>query len=364
MSDPKVRDLFPQTPFEIGGGLNRETGRELFTPLEMHEKFRDEVIKNRRRGTCIWALSGPVGIGRTWTLCWTARQAVEQNMGTDERWEAALVPGLGSGQIRDLYESVFQSTDYLREEAAENLDQGFDHISGQGREGILNHALTNQSSWSVFTGDRGRFPNIDGIDQKPKWTKRETQVQFLILWLKKLKEIGVDNLLILVDEFETTVTRLSSSKMTDFSDGLRRFYDVIEENKDDIPNVEIILSATTEAANKIDPSASSSQLQGWLTALQSRMTRGFRLGKISEDEAKKIAINCIDYRRTVDSEDEYYPYTVEAIETAYDGSDGLTRRLGEIINEMYFTAFDKTLIEEEDAQEAVEILGYDFKQIN
>lgn len=366
MTDDKntVEDLLPDAPFHLGGGLDLETGRELFVPLDMHGRFKDNVLRNRVRGVTIYALSGPVGIGRTWTLAWLAREAIENDLGTDsdERWEAALVPGLGEGQIRDLYESVFDSTEYLRGEIEDTLSTTHDSISGRGREGILNHAVMNRESWAVFTGAKGRFPSIDGISEKPKWTQRDVQIEFLRLWLRKFEDIGVDNLLILIDEFETTVTRLSSNKMTDFSDGLRRLYDVIEEEDGDIPNVQIILSATTEAATQIDPSASSRELPGWLTPLQSRMTRGFELDKISQEDAKEIAANCIDYRRTVDLEETFHPYTESAIETAYRGSDGLTRRLGEILNEMHIMAYTDEIIDESVAEEAIEYLGYDLRQ--
>lgn len=366
MSDNEyeVREILPDSPFKLGGGLNLDTGRELFVPLEMHERFREHVIKNRIRGVAIYPLAGPVGIGRTWTLAWTARLAIEENMkgDGDERWEAALVPGLGEGKIRDLYESIFASTEYLREDAEQELPRNQDNISGQGMDGILNHALMNRGSWAVLTGDKGRFPSIDGIQEKPKWTQPDVQVEFLRLWLERLDDVGVDNLLILIDEFETTVTRLSSSKMTDFSDGLRRLYDVIDENEESVPNVEIILSATTEAANQIDPSASSQELPGWLTALQSRMNPGFTLTKISEDNAKEIAAKCIDYRRTEDIDDPYSPYTEAAIETAYRGSDGLTRRFGEILNEMHILGYTDTKIDEETAKEAIEYLGYDLRR--
>lgn len=362
MTDEKVRNLLQTAPFNLGGGLNLETGRETFVPLEMHKQFRNRVIQNRARGVSIWPLAGPVGIGRTWTLAWTGRQAIDKDMEkADERWEAALVPGLGEGKVRDLYESIFASTEYLREEAKKELPENQDNVSGQGREGILNHALLDDSSWAVLTGDKGRFPTIEGVDQKPKWTRRQTQVEFLVEWLRRLHEVGVDNFIILIDEFETTVTRLSSNKMTDFSDGLRRLYDVVEENQEDMPNLEVILSATTQAATKIDPSASSEDLPGWLTALQSRMDRGFVLTKIDEEEAMEIAAKCIDYRRTEDAETAIHPYTEEAISTAYRASDGLPRRLSEILNEMYIISYDDTLITEEDAEEAIEILGYDLR---
>lgn len=367
-TDPsKVNELLPDAPFNLGGGLSTDTGRELFVPLDMHERFQDHVISNRVRGIAIFPLGGPVGIGRTWTLAWLARLARDENKELspdfDERWEAALVPGLGDGQIRDLYESIFSSTEYLRAEAEEQMSTGMvDPISGQGREGILNHAILNRESWAVLTGDRGRFPSIDGVSEKPKWTQHDVQEHFLRLWLRKLDNMGVDNLLILIDEFETTVTRLSQNKMTSFSNGLRRLYDIMEEEDGEIPNVEVILSATTEAVNKIDATISSQELPGWLTALQSRMARGFTLSKINEEEAKSIAQNCIDYRRTEDIDDPYSPYTEEAVEVAFEGSDGLTRRFGQILNEMYIMSYTDSVIGEETAQEAVEYLGYDLRR--
>ncbi|MCG1004271.1 MULTISPECIES: hypothetical protein [Halobacterium] len=359
----QVKDLLPNAPFQLGGGLDLDTGRETFVALDQHKRFKEHVQKNRVRGVCVYPLSGPVGIGRTWTLAWLARQAVENDLDTDERWEAALVSDLGGGEVRDLYQSIFSATEYLRGEVEEDLPTGTDSISGRGREGILNHAVMNRESWAVLTGNKGRFPSISGIDEKPKWTQREVQTDFLRRWLTRLYDTGVDNLLILIDEFETTVTRLSSNKMTDFSDGLRRLYDVIEQ-EDNVPNVEIIISATTQAATKIDPTASSKDLPGWLTALESRMVRGFSLGKISEDDAKQIASRVIDYRRTVDLEDQFEPYTEASIETAFDGSDGLTRRLGEILNEMYIIAYTETQIDEEIAREAVEALDYDLRMLD
>lgn len=362
-----VSELLPDAPFNLGGGLSTDTGRELFQPLDMHERFRNHVIDNRLRGVAIFPLGGPVGIGRTWTLAWLARLAREENENLspefDERWEAALVPGLGDGQIRDLYESIFTSTEHLRSEAKNELSDGhLDQISGKGREGILNHAVMNRESWAVLTGDRGRFPSIDGISEKPKWTQRDVQEDFLRLWLRKLHDLGVDNLLILIDEFETTVTRLSQNKMTDFSDGLRRLYDIMEEEDSEIPNVQVILSATTQAVNKIDASMSSQELPGWLTALQSRMVRGFTLSKIKEEEAKKIARNCIDYRRTEDVDDPYLPYSEEAVEVAFEACDGLTRRFGQILNEMYIMSYTDSIIGEETAKEAAEYLGYDLRR--
>jgi hypothetical protein len=360
-----ARDLLSDPPFQLGGSLDLSTGRETFVALSQHDRFKDHVIRNGIRKAAIYPLSGDVGIGRTWTLAWLARRAINENLSTDDRWEAALVSDLGGGQIRVLHESIFSATEYLKDEVEQevtNTESLEDIISGRGKEGILNHALMNRNSWSVLTGNKGRFPSVDGVDEKPKWTKREVQIDFLKIWLKKLDEIGVDNLLILLDEFEISVTRLSATKMTEFSDGLRRLYDVIE-NEENIPNVEIIISATTQAATKIDPTASSQDLPGWLTALESRMASGFSLSKISEDDAKEIASQCIDYRRTEELDDDFYPYTEKAVEIAFDGSDGLTRRFGQIINEMFILGYNEDIIGEDIAKEAVDTLGYDLRMV-
>lgn len=366
--DTKVREILPDTPFRMGGGLDIDTGRGAFVPLDMHREFRERVIKNRLRGVSIWALAGPVGIGRTWTLAWIARQAREEclNTQTSSSWDAALVPGVGSGEIRDFYESIFASTEHVRESisAAKNEENSeyIDDVSNgtDDVEIILENAIKDRETWSVLTGDKGRFPSIRGATSKPRWKKRETQIEFLESWLKLIYQYDIENLLILVDEFEKTATRLSSKKLTDFSDGLRRLYDIVDQSQEDMPNTQVILSATPESVNKMDPQASSQNLAGWLRPLQTRMNRPYYLTNIDMEDAMEIAKKSIDYKRTIDVDDPYYPYEESSIKTAFKASNGRTRRFTQILKEMHVMAYDENTINDKIAREAIEHLGYDI----
>lgn len=364
-NDDRVSDLLPDEPFLIGGGLKLDTGRDIFVPLDMHKRLIDDIARRSIQRVSIRGLAGPVGIGRTWTLSWVARKAIEENMGTDERWEAALVPGLGSGELRNLIESIFKSTEYIRDEMARKKESEFvEYVeSGSDEEKFMEHAIHNRESWSVLIGNRGRFPSISQAKGKPKWTSRDTQIDFLSLWLEELENFGVDNLLIIIDEFEKLALRLSPSKITDLSDGLRHIHDEIEPLGDEMPSTQILLSATPDAANRIDPTVTSEQLSGWLEALQSRMDGSFWLGKIELEDGEKIAKRTIDVRRTEDLEDPYAPYTHDAVERAFEYSDGLPRRFAEIMNKMHFDAYNEDEITSEDAEEAISELGYGPEQI-
>lgn len=360
-----VSELLPDEPFLIGGGLKLVTGRDVFVPLDMHKRLLDDIRRRSIQKVSIRGLAGPVGIGRTWTLSWVARQAIEENMDTDERWDAALVPGLGSGEMRNLIESIFKSTEYIRDEMADQIEQEFVDYGGTGsdEEVLMRHAIHNRESWSVLIGNRGRFPSISQAQGKPKWTNRDTQIEFLTLWLEEMNEFGVDNLIIIIDEFEKLALRLSPSKITDLSDGLRHIYDEIEPMADEMPSTQILLSATADAANRIDPTVTTEQLSGWLEALQSRMDDSFWLGKINEEEAEMIAERTIDVRRTKDLDDRFAPYTQEAIHVAYEGADGLPRRFAELLNKMHFNAYNEESITADHAEEAISELGYGAEQV-
>lgn len=353
----RADDLLIDSPFVTSGTLDPNTGKNVFVELEMHREFQERVKMMSTQNVSLWSLAGPIGIGRTWSLSWLARQAIDDNMGDDiqeERWESALVSGLSGGNIRSLIELVFETTSYLREEAEETLEFE-EHISGDYQQ-ILNYAIRNDDAWSVLTGDSGRFPNINGVSQKPRWPKRETQLDFLLLWLETLNEIGVDNMLILVDEFEVLVTRLSKGKLLDLSDGLRNLVDIIETNPDTTPNVEIIMSLTPEAANRIE-AGNTQELAGWIQPLQDRMGPPFWFDKISKDEASEIAKTCIDRHRVIDLDDPFDPYTEEAIELAYDASDGgLPRKFMKALEHMYTIGRDERYIGEETARDAIKML--------
>lgn len=362
MTEHTVGEYLPEEPFRIGGPLEFDTGRQLFVPLDQHWRLEDKVKKNRMRRMSIWTLSGPYGIGRTWTQAWMGRRAAEDNlgMGEDDRWEASLVSGLGEGRMRDFIQSLFASTAYLKKEVNKTETQSLSTQFDDDYEAIMSQALSDRSVWSVFEGNRGQFPSMRHVDLRPPWTNRETQVAFLSLWLRRLKAIDVEYLLILVDEFESLITRLSTSKLTSFSDGLRRLYDVIESGGDEMPNVQVVLSSTPESANRIDPSASSQELAGWLEPLKRRMDNQFRLSKITEEEAKNIAANCMEVQRLIDPNgNEFTPYEEVAIEIAYEASDGIVADFAKSLNEMYISCYDEMTIDEDDAMQAVDFLGFE-----
>ena len=353
-----AKDLLADSPFVTAGTLDLKTGKNGFVKLEMHEEFKERVKQMSVQNVSLWSLAGPIGIGRTWSLSWLARQAINDNMGDnplETRWEAALVSGLGgSGSIRNLIELIFQTTSYLRDDAVDNLEE-FSDTATDDYDRIFQYALRNEDAWSVLTGDVGRFPSIPNVSSKPRWPKRQTQLDFLRIWLEYLNEIGVDNLLILVDEFEVLVTRLSKNKLLDLSDGLRSLYDVVESNKASTPNVEIIMSLTPEAANRIE-AGNTHELAGWIQALQDRMGPPFMFSKISYEDAQIIAKECIDRHRVVEVNDPFDPFTEAAVRLAYEASDGgLPRKFIKSLEQMYTIGQNKRWIDEETAREAIKI---------
>lgn len=366
MTDPTVRELLPSSPFKIGGPLSIETGREVFVELSDHELLRNNIVDRSIKHMTIWSLVGPIGIGRTWTMAWLARRARNEGFGQeDQRWEAALVPGLGGdGSIRAIFEGIFRSTAHLRADVKariQDTDEPEILQEEDAFERILRAGLSDESVWAVFTGNRGRFPAIRGVEQKPKWTDRETQIQFLVLWFQALRDLGIDHLLLLIDEFESVTTRLGKSKLIDLSDGLRRFFDVIENEGDDVPRTQVVLSLTAEGANRIDPSYGSAEVAGWIRPLQDRMEPPYVLSKLELDGAKMIVEKVMDVQRTEAVQDPYAPYTEDAIERAFEASDGLPRRFTKILNQAHQNGYRDTVLDGDLVEEAIKILGLGFE---
>lgn len=369
MPDQPVKETLPQSPFHFAGRLDLSTGEEIFTELSSHEVLKNNIITRSSQPISIWSLVGPIGIGRTWTMAWLGRQARYHDMCQDDtRWEVALVPGLGGGgNIRSIFESIFSSTEYLRDEVREKVeeDQEFGAMlnSNDVTERILQRGLRDRSTWSVFTGNRGRFPSMEGIDQKPKWTDREVQLRFLSEWFKGLADIGVDNVLVLIDEFEILATRLSKNKLIELSDGLRSFFDAIENESENTPNIQVVLSLTTEGATNIDPSVGTEGAAGWVRPLQDRMNPPFFLEKIDQEEALEIAQNGLEAKRTIEVDEPYNPYTEDAVVRAFQASGGLPRRFAKILNQMHQSGYSNNELDIDIAEKAIEALGLDTEEI-
>jgi len=363
MTDKQVKELIPSSPFPIAGRLDISTGEETFTELSMHELLKNNVVEKSVRPVSIWSLVGPIGIGRTWTMAWLGRQARFYDMDQpEETWEATLIPGLGGGtDVRSIFESIFESTSHLQGRVKEHLDEenGYpvQRISDDAIDEYLRAGLTDRSTWAVLTGNRGRFPSIESTDENPRWTDRNTQLDFLTLWFKYLHESGIDKMVILLDEFEIVATSLSKGKLVDLSDGLRSFFDKIESNQSDVPDIQLILSLTTQGATNVDPAVGPDEVAGWVRPLQERMSPPHLFEKISEDDALSIARNVIDVNRVEDLEDPYKPYTEEAIIKAFEASNGLPREFAKILNQMHQHAYTDTQIDISDAEDAIEILS-------
>lgn len=356
-ADDTVEDILMKSPFVTGGALDLSTGEGTFVELEMHREFKERVLQMSAQEVTLWALSGPIGIGRTWTMSWLGRQAVNDNMGDGANWEAALVSGLTSGEIRSLVETIFSSTEYLREDISENLGDSFMRPrSDDMYRAILEYALEDNQTWSVLTGNRGRFPDIPRVADKPRWPNRDTQVEFLIKWLELLGETEVDNIVVLIDEFETLVTRLSKNKLINLSDGIRNIYDRVTTQADNTPNIQFILSMTPEASNRIT-GGSSVELAGWIQPMRDRMSPSFDMSRMIHDEALLLAETAIDrWRVRDDIEGRFTPYTEESIELAFEVCEGLPRKFTKSLEEMYTIGRKEPEITEEIAKDAVQRL--------
>lgn len=366
---PVVKEILPSSPFHIAGRLDLRTGEEEFTVLSQHELFKNNVIERRTDPITVYSLVGPIGIGRTWTLAWLGRQARYHDMGMDgEEWEAALVPGIGGGgEIRNVFESIFASTEQLRSRIVDDQESDADYpierFSEDPYRQVMDQALTDRSTWAVLTGNRGRFPAVEGVDQKPKWTNRDTQLEMLSLWFRLLKESGIENMIILLDEMEILATRLSKNKLIDLSDGLRAFFDMMESSGESTPNVQMILSLTTEGAIRIDPSVGSEEVAGWVQPLQARMASPVMLETISLEDAKRIAEHVLEVSRVEEVEGDFTPYTEEAIEVAYESSNGLPREFSKILNEIHQIGYDDEVLDREIAEEALDRLGLTSEEL-
>lgn len=349
-----VEDVLMKSPFVTGGALDLDTGEGTFVELEMHREFKERVLEMSAQEVTLWALSGPIGIGRTWTMSWLGRQAVNDQMGDGSNWEAALVSGLTTGEIRSLVETIFSSTEYMREEISRGLGDSFMRQQPDDiYRAILEYALEDNQTWSVLTGNRGRFPDIPGVPDKPRWTNPDTQVDFLIRWLELLGETDVDNLVVLIDEFETLVTRLSKNKLINLSDGIRSIYDRITTEADATPNVQFILSLTPEASNRIT-GGSSVELAGWIQPLRDRMSPSFDMSRMTHDEALILAENAIDrWRVRDDVEGRFTPYSEESIELAYEVCEGLPRKFTKALEHMYTIGRKEPEITEDIAKDAI-----------
>lgn len=361
MPDHSVKEYLPQAPFPIAGRLSFELGEDRFVELSIHDLVKNNIVSRRMSPISIWSLVGPYGIGRTWTMAWLGREARYENMGNDdERWEAALVPGLGSdGSSRTLFESIFRSTEYLRDEVREALveeeSQEWDWDSSQQTptEAYMNDAVRDEESWAVLTGTSSRFPELESTTGKPKWTQRETQLDFLAEWFKWLGEIGVDHLPIFIDEFELLATNLSKNKLVELSDGLRSLFDKIESTSENLPNIQVIFSLTPEGAADIESSYGAEGIAGWVRPLQSRMNTPIAFEKIDEREATDIARKGIPAARVIDAEDAFTPYTEEAVSRAATACDGLPRTMSDLLNRMHQLGYDKERIDSDVAEEAI-----------
>lgn len=364
MSELKAGELLDEQPILVGGELSLETGRDDFVELPMHEEFAERVQEKSSRRMTIWSLVGPYGIGRTWTLAWLGRQAQEGNVDGDVDYEAALVPGLGGGgDFREFIQHIFSSTKRLRSRVKEEKDVGQQMMQGVQTGGdaypkIMSQAINRDEIWAVFEGDRSRFPSLSNIAEKPKWTRRKTQIGFLIAWLEELAESGIDNFLILVDEFEVLIDLLSRKNLVEFTDSLRRLFDRIE-SAEDIPNIQIILSGSEEVRGLLDPRATDKETKGWARALEDRMSPAFYMSGISEDQAKKIVRTVLERKRKEDVGNPYAPYTEDAIEYAHQVSQKRPRYFSQLLNEMYDIGKNSTEIGIETAKIAAKRLPYD-----
>jgi len=368
MTEQSVIDVLPQAPFPSGGRLTFDLGEDRFVELSIHKLVKNNVVGRRTLPVSIWSLVGPYGIGRTWTMAWLGRQARYEDMGRDERWEAALVPGLGSdGSARAVFESIFRSTEYLREQVEEEVDEEEDWRSAAGQgtaeEEYLKHAVRDRESWAVLSGTASRFPDLETAAGKPKWTQRETQLEFLTLWFEKLNDIGVNNLLIFIDEFELLATSLSKTKLVELSDGLRSFFDKIETRSENLPNIQLILSLTPEGAADVEADYGAEGVEGWVRPLQSRMNTPIAFEKVDDDEAIEIAKVGIQKSRVGEFDDPYYPYTEDAVKEAVEACEGMPRNLSDLLNRMHQIALDEDRINSEIAQEAINSLDFGQEEV-
>mgnify|MGYP000504206820 CR=1 FL=1 len=363
MSDYKVKELLPTSPFPIAGRLKLDTGEETFTELSSHELLCENIRSKSIQPVSIWSLVGPLGIGRTWTMAWLGRQARFYNLNDDEsEWDAALIPGLGGGaNVRSIFQSIFESTEHLRDEIKQsrNSEEDFEsqRVYDDPIKGYLDAALDNRSCWAVLTGNRSRFPNLDGIEETPRWTERQTQLDFLTLWFEYINDAGIDKMLILLDEFEIVATSLSKSKLVELSDGLRSFFDTLESKSDSTPNIQLILSLTTEGATNIDPAVGTQEVAGWVRPLQDRMNPPYIFETISEEEAFRILENVMEAKRIEELEEPYEPYTEEGVVRAYEASKGLPRKFAKTLNQMHQYAYQEKTISVDHAEEAIDALG-------
>jgi len=362
MPKRKVRDILPKSPVTIGGRLSEKLGEHLFVELPFHSKLIKRIKTYGTHNIAIWLLAGEIGSGKTWTLAWLARQARQNKFNGEERWEAVLIPGLGTGgEIRTLVEAIFRGTEHLRKEIAE-AESKF-KVAGYQKpfERILSHALYDDSTWAVFIGRRGQFPRIREMAQKPPWaTKIENQVEFMGIWLSKIYNAGITHLLILIDEFEEVVTQLSPRGVKEFSHGLRNVYDMIEVSER-LPNVQIILGATADVATQIKPEEEEERAVApvqWIQAMRDRMLSTFIIPRLELDQALHIAENTIGNARTVDLP-RFIPYDEKAIRIAFDVSNGLARKFSQMLLEMYDIAYanDLSKIDVVVARKAAEKLG-------
>jgi hypothetical protein len=342
-TDVSVRAL-TRPPFgRLAGSIGFDTGAQEFLELSSHRAVLRTILNRSRRPASMWLFAGDLGSGKTWFLSWLWREgAARLQRGTREHWEVTGFYFLPSGPIdRGFFEAFFASSGRRRFFAATHATQAGLQPAGEGVfRRAARHLLYDHSAWQVATGAAREFTKRRGKAALPSWSSPSNRLQIFLNFLRLLRESGVTNLVVLVDEFEATVTSVGKAKLPILSQFFRQLSDELQSTEG-LPKVEIILCATGDVVELISPAPGSKPVTRTRTpsvlvrALRERLEPTVLLGGFTRSDALKLADHRIGLTRNSSTKARYIPYDEEAIALAYASCLGNVRTFCNSLEAMY-----------------------------
>jgi hypothetical protein len=343
-----VRGL-EQPPFgEFAGSIGAITGQAAFLrPPWADRLILDTVAERSRKSGTIWLLAGDYGSGKTWLLSWLLRDGPARlEARTGEKWSAVGLSFLPSATPdRAFIEAFFRASDGGRSTILRwRGTQDFLTPGHREYDRAINSILSDPGAWRVVTGNASTFPRRRGSRPLPPWSSAVTRLGLFRAFLERLKDSGIENVLILVDEFENTLTGTGPAGLQKLTHFFRQMIDYLQTDHG-LPKVQIVLSVTGDTAERIKPSKLSSELTrsgkvpNAVRAFQERLGETVVIPPLNLETALEIARFRIKAVQGGEPRRPYIPFEERAVELAFGASQRVVRTFCVLLEAMYERAY-------------------------
>lgn len=347
MSTKATVKSFERPPFDRRAGkIDPLTGAEWFWETEASKLVVNRLMEGTQAKARVWLLGGGVGSGKTWLLSWLLREgAQELENKTHERWAFVGFYYVPSGPPdRALLQALFSHADDIRVTISKHLEQNPLRGGSDPFRNLIRAAVRTPELWAVLTGASSSYPKSARRARFPNLSTPANRTRAFIALLEEARSAGIENLVFLVDEFEATVIASGARGIEKTAHSIRQLYDEMETAQS-IPRVQLVLSATTDIVEDLNPGPDSGRPSTVRTpsalslALRERLSPNLLLPPLGRDEAMKLANHRIELARNPKRGRKYIPYAEQAIAMAFEVCLGSVRTFVGLLEAMYLEAY-------------------------